>query len=89
MSTIAELNELIAQQSITVGSLKTKLKTDSSDEAKAAADAGVKHLRELNAKLVQLGGGKKDDKKAVKFTLKTPKVCPFSEPKAESFSTEI
>lgn len=65
MSTTAELNELIAQQ----GAVVRQLKTDKSPDAPAA----VQNLLDLKAQLSALGGGKKDDKKAVKFTLKTPK----------------
>ncbi len=66
MSTTSELNELIAQQ----GAVVRQLKADKSPDAGAA----VQKLLELKGKLAELGGGKKDDKKAVKFTLKTPKV---------------
>lgn len=66
MSTTSELNELIAQQ----GAVVRQLKTDKSPDAPAA----VQKLLDLKGQLAALGGGKKDDKKAVKFTLKTPKV---------------
>jgi len=69
MSSTAELNELIASQ----GALVRQLKTDKSPDAAEA----VQKLLELKAQLSALGGGKKDDKKAVKFTLKTPKASPF------------
>lgn len=66
MSTVAELNGLIASQ----GALVRQLKTDKSPDV----DAAVAQLLEYKQALAALGGGKKDEKKATKFTLKTPKV---------------
>lgn len=70
MSTVAELNGLIASQ----GELVRQLKADKSAEAGAA----VQELLKLKQQLTALGGGKDDKKKPTKFTLKTPKASPPS-----------
>lgn len=72
MSTPAELNAAI----VSVGDRVRQLKLDKADQEEISTQVG--ELKSLKAKLAKLtgeGDGKKGaSKKAVKFTLKTPKV---------------
>ncbi|GAA5855543.1 hypothetical protein JCM8547_007882 [Rhodosporidiobolus lusitaniae] len=70
MSTAAELNALIKNQ----GDLVRKLKANSAPaEELAKEDAALKALKDQLKQLSIAAAGKKDNKKAVKFTLKTAK----------------